>query len=397
MMPRIQNLFHHTLPFNLQIPGYIRQEFLQESVRKNNFSLQIICAIILATEIFNIARVLFWSKSGLGTRNNQIYFSMYCALLLLAVLWLVLRRPLQRTSVGSQWIAQYAVTSLILLWHVGLNAYDLYRDPGAGTTVLTTALLGLALLIQSPPWYSAVQVTLGYVMFRVIMAPQLDVGDRLNMTITFAVALAVSLAHAHHISIALKQQKQIVEINAKLQELVHLDPLTGLLNKTTLECWAEQVLHSLEPMERSSGLTLFLVDLDEFKGINDRYGHPCGDRVLVETAETMRRVFPDAAGLGRIGGDEFAILYDCPLTQSHALTLGQRLVERLGNIQWQGRPLEVQCSVGVCICTQPQCTYQQLYADTDQMLYQAKATGKGRCCVRQLEHIGNKRLEEDRV
>ena len=217
----------------------------------------------------------------------------------------------------------------------------------------------------------------------------LGAGDRLNTTISFVVALAVSLAHAHHTSVTLKQQKQIVEINTKLQELVRLDPLTGLLNKTTVECWAEQVLGSMEHRGSFSGLTLFLVDLDEFKGINDRYGHPCGDYVLVETAEAIRRAFPEAVGLGRIGGDEFAVLYDYSLTKEQAMTLGMGLVKQLETIQWQNQPLKVQCSLGVCICTQPQYSYQQLYADTDHMLYQAKKIGKGQCCVQQLGHEEN--------
>lgn len=394
MMRKLQNLLKRRPLFELQIPDYIRQEFLQEAVRKNNFSLWIICVIIFAAELFNIARVLLWSKSGLGTRNNQIYFCMYCILLFLAVLWLVLRRPLQRVSVRTQWAVQYAVTSLILLWHLGLNTYDLYRDPAAGTAVLTTALLGLALLIQSPPWYNVVQMTVDYLLFRFSMAPLLDAGDRLNLTITFVVALAVSLAHAHHTSVMLKQQKQVVEVNAKLQELVQRDPLTGLLNKTTVECWAEQVLHGMEHLERTGGLTLFLVDLDEFKGVNDRYGHPCGDHVLVETAEAMRRVFLDAAGLGRIGGDEFAILYDRPITEEQAMDLGKELVARLGNIQWQDQVLGIRCSVGVCICLKPGCSYQHLYTETDRMLYRAKETGRGRCCVRQLEQTEDNQLEE---
>lgn len=394
MVHKIQHLFKDRLLLELQIPGYIRQEFLQESVRKNDFSLRIICAIIFAAELFNIARVVIWSQVGLGTRNNRIYFAMYCTLILIAVLWLVLRRLLHRSTAGRQWAAQYVVTSLMFLWHMGLNTYDLYRDPAAGTAVLTTALLGLSLLIQSPPCYSAAQLAAGYLLFRVIMAPLLDTGDRLNLTITFVVALAVSLAHTHHISIMLKQQKQIVEMNTTLQELVHQDPLTGLLNKTTVECWAEQLLHGLDHTGRSSGLTLFLVDMDEFKRINDHYGHPCGDHVLVETAEAIRRVFPDATGLGRIGGDEFAVLYGRPLTQTHAMSLGQGLVEQLGKIQWLNRPIEVQCSVGACICTRPQCTYQQLYAHTDRILYQAKKAGRGRCCVQQLKYTEKNLFEK---
>lgn len=394
MMCKIQNLCRHRLLIAPQIPGYIRQEFLQETVRKNNFSVWIICAIIFAAELFNIARVVLWSKSGLGTRNNQIYFFMYCILILLAALWLVLRHPLQRVSVRSQWTVQYVMTSLILLWHLGLNIYDLYRDPAAGTTVLTTALMGLALLIQFPPRYSVALFAVGYLLFRVTMAPLLDTGDQLNLTITFVVALAVALANAHHTSVMLQQQKQVVEVNAKLQELVQRDPLTGLLNKTTVECWADQVLHGLEQTGKNGGLTLFLVDLDEFKSVNDRYGHPCGDHVLVETAEAMRRVYLDAAGLGRIGGDEFAVLYDRPMTEEQSMDLGKELVERLGNIQWKDQLLGVRCSVGVCICTCSRYSYQQLYTETDRMLYRAKETGRGRCCVQQLEQTTDDQLEE---
>lgn len=396
-MHNIRDLFQQRPLFSLQIPHYIRQEFLEETVRKNEFSLRIICVIIFAAELFNIVRVVFFSHSGLGTRNNQIYFCMYCILILLAALWLALRRLLRRTTVSFQWAAQYVVTVLIFLWHMGLNSYDLYRDPAAGTTVLTTALLGLALLIQGPPGYSTAQFVVGYLLFRIIMAPLLDAGDRLNLTITFVVALAVSLAHTHHTVVSLKQQKQLTEINTKLQELVQRDPLTGLLNKMTMECWAGQVLHRLDSSAVSGGVTLFLVDLDAFKGINDRFGHPCGDYVLVETAHAMRQAFPDAASLGRIGGDEFAVLYDYSLSEVQAVTLSQSLMEQLGKIHWREHPLEIQCSVGVSICLQSNFTYQQLYADTDRMLYQAKKAGKGRCCVQKLEYPANQRLEEEPV
>lgn len=370
---------------NLVIPDSIRQEYLKETVRKNDFSMRIIGAIIFAAEVFNIIRVLFMSQSGLGTRNNRIYFTMYCILIAIAALWLVSRRCLREASAHSQWIAQYAATALILLWHLGLNTYDLYRDPAAGTSVLTTALLGLAIFVQVPPWCSFAQFVVSYTLFQVIMAPLLDAGSRLNLTITFVVSLTISLAHTHHTVFALRQQKKILQMNAKLQELAQLDPLTRLLNKTTVECQVEQLLHAQQQTGKTGGLTLFLLDLDTFKAINDHYGHPCGDHVLIETAEAMRQAFSDAAGLGRIGGDEFAALYDRPLTEVQAIALGRELAERLGRIQWKEQPMEVHCSVGVCICTLPHGSYQQLYAETDRMLYRAKETGKGRCCVRQLK------------
>lgn len=358
-----------------------RRAFLRQSVQKNDFALGVICAIVFVVEGFNIARVLNTSV-GLGTRNNRIYFSLYCALLFIAALWLVLWRLLRRAPAGAQWAAQYAVTCLMLLWHLTLNTYDLLRDPDGETTVLTTALLGLAFLIQSPAAYSAVQIGAGYLLFRAVMAPLLDTGDQLNLTITFAVALAVSLTQARHAAVAVKQQRQAAEMNAKLQELAQRDPLTGLLNKTTVECWAERMLAGAG---RPGGLTLFLLDLDEFKEVNDRYGHPCGDYVLTETAEAMRDAFPEAAGLGRVGGDEFAVLYDCPLTGEQVTALCREFEARLGQVQWQGQKLEVRCSAGVCVSARAGCSYRSLYTEADRLLYQAKKTGRGRYCVRRLE------------
>ena len=74
MMRKSMNAIRHNLLSYLQIPGYIRQEFLHESKRKNDVSLHIICVVIFVIEFYNLARVLLWSKSGLGTQNNRIYF-----------------------------------------------------------------------------------------------------------------------------------------------------------------------------------------------------------------------------------------------------------------------------------------------------------------------------------
>lgn len=368
----------------LRVPDCIRREFLEEAVGKNDFSLQIFCAIIFAAELFNIARVVLWSKSGLATRNNRIYFFMYCTLILMAVLWLVLRRRLRQAPAERRWAAQYGVTSLMFLWHICLNAYDLYRDPAAGTTVLTTALLGLALLIQGPPRHIAAQFGAAYLLFWALMAPRLDTGDRLNLTITFVMAVTVSLAHAHHTALLLKQQKQVAGLNAQLQELVQRDPLTGLRNKAAVEQLAKQMLQRRKTEANPEGMALFLMDLDAFKGINDRYGHPCGDHVLTEMAKAMGRALPDAAVLGRVGGDEFAALYQGPLSEKQAVEQIGRLNQELAAVQWENQPLKVQCSAGVCICARPRCNYQEMYAEADRMLYQAKAGGKGRCCAGEL-------------
>ena len=76
----------------LRIPPEILPAFRQDTLQKNRLSLLVIAAMIFGMEAYNIARVLFMSRSGLGTLNNRIYFGMYCALLLAAIVYLVVSR-----------------------------------------------------------------------------------------------------------------------------------------------------------------------------------------------------------------------------------------------------------------------------------------------------------------
>ena len=138
----------------LRIPPEIREEFWQNSLQKNRLSLLVICIMIFGMELYNMARVLFLSSSGLGTLNNRIYFGMYCSLLLAAALSLALQQLTRRASSGVQWAVQYVSVLFFFLWHICLNAYDLSRSPGGATITFLTAVLGLAVFIQMPARYS---------------------------------------------------------------------------------------------------------------------------------------------------------------------------------------------------------------------------------------------------
>ena len=359
----------------LRIPVHLRQEFLREAVQKNNFSLLIICVIIFLWESYNIIRVLLISQAGLSTLNNRIYFGMYCTLLAVAVAWLVIRRCLHNAPPRTQWAWQYAVVWVLFLWHIFLNTYDLYRNPDAGVTVFTTAILGLAILIHMAPLYAIIIFGTGYLLFQLLSAPLLGAGMELNLTITFTVAAAIALTNTHHASVHLQQRLQITQINNNLQKLVELDPLTELLNKVTIEHRIEGFLsHIID----TGGVSLMMIDLDDFKTINDRFGHPCGDYVLTQTAAQLRAVFPSAQ-LGRIGGDEFAVVFPYELTQKDAEAMAFQLIHALSDIRWQGTALNILCSLGCCACIQADITHKTLYMQADQMLYLAKKNGKGRC------------------
>lgn len=126
------------------------------------------------------------------------------------------------------------------------------------------------------------------------------------------------------------------------------------------------------------------MDLDDFKSINDRYGHPCGDYVLMETARKLRLVFSDTTCIGRIGGDEFAILLHCVGDGKSLERQGRQLIQALLEIRWQDQMLGISCSVGILRVSRPGVGYERLYSETDQVLYDAKRCGKGCCRFREI-------------
>lgn len=364
----------------LRVPADIRTEFWQESLQKNKFSLFVVSIIVFIVEPFNMARVLFWSKSGLGTVNNRIYFTMYCILLSMAVLWHLLVRPMRGMSQKVQWWVQYSFIILAFLWLVVLNAYDLTRDPKGGTTVYITAVLSLGSFIQMSSAFSIILFVFGYSLFYILTGTILDPSALINLTITTGVALSVSLTISHQAVMRLKQQKEINGMNARLKELAQQDPLTELLNKTALENRAVQYLNQIN---KTGSVVLLILDLDNFKGINDNYGHPCGDYVLLEMALKLKMVFLENGVIGRIGGDEFAVVLS-GVDKARAESMGEQMLHEISDIRWHDKLVGASLSIGICQCNQPGVSYKQLYQEADLALYEAKNSGKGRCCARSL-------------
>ena len=107
----------------LSAPPEIRPELRQDAFLKNRRSLFLICIMIFFMELFNIARVLFFSKSGLGTQNNRIYFTFYLVLLTASVLFLIIKRCLGN-HINAIYIFLLAAAGFFIVWSLLLNYYD---------------------------------------------------------------------------------------------------------------------------------------------------------------------------------------------------------------------------------------------------------------------------------
>jgi len=166
---------------------------------------------------------------------------------------------------------------------------------------------------------------------------------------------------------------------ATLERLATTDHLTGLLNRRAFIEGTEREIHRA----RRHGLPLALImfDVDHFKRINDGHGHPAGDEVLRRIAATCRRMLRDEDLIGRLGGEEFAVVLVQPPVQV-AAAVAERLRQAVEAqaIEWAGRPIPVTISLGIAELAGGTDTLEQFISRADECLYTAKREGRNRVC-----------------
>lgn len=157
------------------------------------------------------------------------------------------------------------------------------------------------------------------------------------------------------------------------------DPLTELYNRATLE---KKITAFLNTEELSLGGHGFLmIDLDNFKNINDSYGHLFGDTLLRQVSATIREVFRATDFMARLGGDEFAVFMKGARSKEHIVAKAKELVESLRKIHLEENPEScVSSSIGIAFAPEHGSTFEQLYQKADEALYHVKRTGKNCCC-----------------
>ncbi len=158
----------------------------------------------------------------------------------------------------------------------------------------------------------------------------------------------------------------------ELTRLASLDGLTGIPNHRAFK---ERLAQLAAEGERGRRFTLVLCDVDHFKQLNDRFGHPMGDRVLVAFAHALRENARATDMVARYGGEEFAVLYT-DVDESLACTLVDRLVRALARLD---APMPVTASFGVCEYSSSfGGDVSALLAAADRALYRAKDEGRNR-------------------
>ena len=174
---------------------------------------------------------------------------------------------------------------------------------------------------------------------------------------------------------AARRQDPLLE---ELQRRASRDALSGLLNRATMEQSIRERLRELDPEESCA---LFIVDLDNFKQINDTLGHRAGDEAIRQVGKILSGIFRASDIVGRLGGDEFAVFLCGRLSEELVRSKAAAICEKIQLALGSHEVVSVTASVGVHL-DGPGQEFDSLYQSADLALYKAKKAGKHQYCLK---------------
>ncbi len=166
----------------------------------------------------------------------------------------------------------------------------------------------------------------------------------------------------------------------ELKEQAYMDPLTGILNRSGFERTYRRIRAVLQ--ERRQPLSLFMIDLDHFKSINDTFGHTMGDKVLVYFSHLLRSSLREEDAIGRIGGDEFVVLLP-NLSQEDAVKIAERIRRNVEEARLAGKngPVSFTISIGIAGDDHADKHLSDVMTQADTALYKAKHQDRNRAVI----------------
>ena len=175
--------------------------------------------------------------------------------------------------------------------------------------------------------------------------------------------------------------RNLKESSHQLQQLANTDTLTQLANRLPLKSFLRT---SFESAKRDNGdLSILMFDIDNFKRVNDTYGHEAGDQVLIQVSHILKKAFRTSDMFARYGGEEFvAALPGCPVDKAAAI--GGRAIKAVEEAEIaisHEVSVHITVSGGVSELQQTDNDYTDVIKRSDAALYHAKQTGRNRVCI----------------
>ncbi len=190
-----------------------------------------------------------------------------------------------------------------------------------------------------------------------------------------------------------------VQAENRIKFMARFDPLTNLPNRAY---FSEQVtgrLKKYQAREMDTSVAMMIIDIDDFKHINDSFGHPQGDRLLAIISRRIRQTLDSHIVVGRFGGDEFTVFFDKGVEKHLIENAATVLLQTLAKpIMFDGTNIEVRASAGIVISRANRCDLDWLLKRADLALYVSKGEGKSKWSIyhsqMDKDHIERQKLKE---
>jgi diguanylate cyclase (GGDEF)-like protein len=195
--------------------------------------------------------------------------------------------------------------------------------------------------------------------------------------LTGQIYVCITIHNMTDVVISQMKLSEISDINKTLEQITNHDNLTSLYNKMYIESQIQQEFNKAKRYGNIFSVLFF--DIDDFKGVNDQYGHLAGDEVLKKIAETMKNHLRQSDIIGRYGGEEFLILLPETNLESASM-LAQRLRTTTESMttQYKDTDIKVTISLGVVQFRPDIKNASQMIHEADLALYHSKKNGRNR-------------------
>jgi diguanylate cyclase (GGDEF)-like protein len=351
---------------SIQALGWWGVAYLLGGLSAGMLSLQQFIAnsllIDLSSALLFVACGMSWNGARAFDGKDVRPFAMFAG----AIIWLV---ACNLPGFADSSIGRIVVSSLIISNYTLFTAFELWS--------------GRSEKLNSR-WPAVIVITLHGVVFpsQVPLTMVLP-GDRIAATMsngwiaTLAIeSLLYSIAAAFILLEMAKERTERVHKEAAL-----IDPLTGVYNRRAITEFAKQILS--REVRPTKPMAIFMFDIDKFKSINDRFGHPVGDKVIKLLAATAKKTLRQTDVFGRLGGEEFAAFLGNTDEKGAAIVAERvRLAFLDASKVVDGIEIGATVSIGITFTTNYQSDVEALIARADEALYEAKNSGRNRVVIR---------------
>lgn len=277
-----------------------------------------------------------------------------------------------------------AIASVILGWNWGFMLYTIALVPVAFYLTYTLPKFKESLMF---PIVWSVIVAMCYFGIRMVCSRIAPLYDEkypdivptcfyyFNMMVTFVMLLEFSILFALEIRY---MQRRLEQENKTLGEIAHYDPLTHLMNRRSMNEYLENMLQ--QAVQEEDPFCLIMADIDDFKKVNDTYGHECGDIVLIAVSNIISACVRKNDCVCRWGGEEILILLQAE--KEIAVQVAERICKDVAvtEITYKDKKVKVTLTMGVSV-HQKGTDISQMIEEADQKLYKGKNNGKNQVVV----------------